>query len=253
MSTEPYSKEVFYEVTPPSKRSTKHELDDVVRNAIRYGCFHIDVTDSPTGEEHSSSVAASVYLKTVYPVAVICHVRTRDHTIMGLTSLIRACLAWDVEKVLFVMGEGEASTGVRPSEAIRIAKRIVEHSGSRPAFGLVYDPNKPQTLERKMEAQPDFLYSGPITSEDHLSDLDRKVKRAGIGLVAGIMPASERNQPIFKRIGVSQMDFELYRSRQDSIASHVFEVADSLTVMSPADEQAGLILLNKLLKRSGGT
>jgi|GEM_PF-6227010 ABC-type dipeptide/oligopeptide/nickel transport systems, permease components len=79
---------LFYEVTPPSKWSTRWELERTVKDALEAGAIGLDITDSPTGESHSSSLAASVFAKLAYHANVICHIRTRDVTSMVLALAI---------------------------------------------------------------------------------------------------------------------------------------------------------------------
>lgn len=236
---------LYYEVTPPSKWSTRWELEHAVSSALKAGADGLDITDSPAGESHSSAVAASVYVKLAHRAPVVCHIRTRDLTGMGLLSLVRACSVWGVEDVLFVFGEGDESTGLTPTRAVELVRsqRIPEDRPIR--LGLIVDPRRPVALKRKLEARPDFIYSAPVTSKaeaEFLAGLASKTQ-----LYTGILVNSTRNLPIMRRIGVTQsfqglVDWEVL----DTLKA----ISRLIVVMSPADLESGIKVLEEV-KRHG--
>lgn len=236
---------VYYEVTPPSRWSTRQELESAVSLALRAGAQGIDITDSPAGESHSSSVAASVYVKLAFGAPVLAHIRTRDVTRMGLMSLVRACAVWGVEDVLFVLGEGQESTGLTPSLAVKLVRGEKTLQDRPLRLGLVVDPRRPTNLERKIEAKPDFIYSAPITSKGEAGLLLSLASKTDSQIYAGILVNSDKNRPIMKRIGVEQsfdgpLDWEVVDTLK--AVSRVF------VVMSPADLESGLQVLREVVR-----
>lgn len=239
------SKRIFYEVTPPTKRQTKWELDHIAKNALINGSSGFDVTDSPTGESHSSAVAASTYLKSVYNTEILCHIRTRDLTRAALRSLARACDVWSFEAILLVMGEGDDTTGLTPSQAVKLIReeRLVNPKDT--ALGLLADPRKIVGVQNKLGSKPDFLYSAPIVSSKELQAVSELANRGGCDLYAGIMVNSEKNKPIFDRIGLKYNGAQL----QLGFAKTVIQHSQSLVILSPADPVAGLEFLKELRHR----
>ncbi|MCL5788718.1 MAG: methylenetetrahydrofolate reductase [Candidatus Marsarchaeota archaeon] len=249
MTTDSNNKpELYYELTPPSKRSTRHELDDTLRKLLATGCLSVDITDSPTGERHSSAVAAATYVKTVYPFEVLCHIRTRDYTLQGIDSFVRACSVWDVERILFVYGEGGSESGVFPSKAlqhVRSTKALEHHID----LGLVYDPSKPNSLARKLESEPDFLYYAPALSVDDVKSMASDAKAAGCKTFIGVMPPSGGNKLILERIGVTGSKLEEYMANYEKVVEDAWSRSDYLVVMSPADQKAGIELVSKVIRK----
>jgi 5,10-methylenetetrahydrofolate reductase len=235
-------KRIFYEVTPPTKRQTKWELDHTAKNALMNGSTGLDVTDSPTGESHSSAVAASTYLKSVYDAQILCHIRTRDLTKAALRSLVRACDTWGFEAILLIMGEGNESTGLTPSRALSLIReeRLVNPKDT--VMGLLADPRKIVGVQNKLASKPDFLYSAPITSLDELRTVNELANKGGCDLYAGIMVNSEKNKPIFDRIGLKYDGTQTPMGFAKTVVHH----SQSLVIMSPADPVAGLEFLKEL-------
>ncbi len=237
---------LYYEVTPPSKRSTRWELEHVARSALEAGAQGLDITDSPTGESHSSSVAASVYARVALGAHVVCHIRTRDVTPMGLRSLVRACSVWDVGSILFVMGEGGESSGLTPTEALGLVRREHIVDDTQVKLGLVVDPRRPVNLERKLSVKPDFIYSAPITSLTEAHFVEHVASTGGCDLYAGVFVNTPNNRPILDRIGVhlkggGPVDWDLL----DTLKT----LATVIVVMSPADPSSGVTVLRELKRR----
>jgi hypothetical protein len=233
-------------VTPPSKWSTRWELENTVKDALEAGAIGLDITDSPTGESHSSSVAASVFVKLAYHAKVICHIRTRDVTSMGLRSLVRACSVWEVENILFVMGEGSESTGLTPTTAVNMVRSEGILNDRSVKLGLVVDPRRPTSLQRKIGARPDFIYSAPVTSQAEVEFLEEVSSKSGSELYAGLLVNSPLNRPILSRIGVNQsfeglVDWKLV----DTLKA----ISNVLILMSPADPDSGISVLREVRAR----
>ncbi|MEM0121359.1 MAG: hypothetical protein QW514_03685 [Thermoprotei archaeon] len=237
---------LFYEVTPPSKRSTRWELVNTVEAALVAGASGVDITDSPTGESHSSSVAASVFVKLTYGAPVICHIRTRDVTRMGLRSLVRACAVWDVDSILFVMGEGLESTGLTPTGAINLIRSEGLVNGTDVKLGLVVDPRRTTSLERKIAANPDFIYSAPLVSQADVGFIREVSSKIGSEVYAGLIVNSTPNKQILSRIGVSQT----FEGLVDwGLIDTLKAIASVLILMSPADPDSGISVLKEVKTR----
>ena len=238
------SMKILYEVTPPSKRATRHELDYVVKNASSCGANEVDVTDSPTGESHSSSVAACVYIKTKYSLPVMCHIRTRDITLNALRGMVRACAVWEIEHILLVMGEGGENTGLTPTHALRVIREEKLLEGSTTKVGFVLQKGK--SVEKKIRAKPDFLYTSPLTSVEELEWAVELSRSQNFELFPSLIVPSKKNEVILKRIGLQALSAE----RALTLATHALRLTSNLVVISPADPDEGFSFL-KRLNRNG--
>jgi 5,10-methylenetetrahydrofolate reductase len=237
---------ILYEVTPPSKFETRNELEEAVVAAISAGAVGIDITESPTGESHSCSLAAGVYAKLVHRIEVTVHLRTRDLTANSLFSAIRACEVWQVDSVLLVMGDGGPSTGLYPTRALKLIRE--EGLGRGIKIGVIFGGGQ-EADRRKLEARPDFVYTPIMTNMDEIERAHGVAEKHGVELFASVFVHSEKNKAIAERIRLPQAALD------DRLVRSALALADRLVVISPADLEGGTQFVRSVAayERNSGT
>lgn len=238
---------ILYEVTPPSKPETRNELGEAIVAAVNAGAVGADITESPTGESHSNSLAAGVYTKLVYKVEVTVHVRTRDLTVNSLLSTVRACEVWQIDSMLLVMGDSGPSTGLYPSRALKMIRE--ENLGRGVKIGVILTGDD-RADKKKLEAKPDFVYTPIITDMNGLEGAHAVARKHGTELYTSIFVHSRKNKAIADRIGLPETGVS-----DGSLARAALALSDRLVVISPADLESGtqFVQLVHTYERNSGT
>jgi len=200
--------------------------------------------EGPGGYPGISSIATSIYLKTVYSVESIPHVRLYDLNRLALLSIANAVKEFELRGLLLLRGdkpiEGVVVNDIGSEEALILLKK----KGYSFPIGLLLSLNYP--LERivdRVSMKADFYYV--LNYSEHKFDTLREVSKAarknGSKIYVFILLGIGKNLKLFKKLGQPFVyPEELYET-----LLKLREIVDGIILSSPLDPVRGVNILMK--------
>ncbi len=148
----------------------------------------VDIPDVPLGKPSISSPVLSLYIHSTFKIPVIAHIRTKDHNVVSLKSIIKTLVYFGVKDQLYLKGDipqqGDfCNDSWNPEDAVDYGEKYNVKTG------LLLSLRKPlELIQKRLSVRASYYYLTRI--EDKESILEKVSKIVNIASNQGSKLAS---------------------------------------------------------------
>ncbi len=207
----------------------------------------IDVPDQPVGIAFSSPVISAYLAAHLGSDRIVSHVRTVDHTPNSLKAVLKTLSSIGISDIVLLTGDPVGpKIGLRPEEAIRVARKYKERFGLQAGF-IVSLRKDYDVISKRLALNPDFILVLNAT-KGYLWKLDKIRRVFGGRIYVYLVVAGESSERVGGKIkSVMMTESDLIDLAQEIAARGL---ADGFLVSSPADDDL-IERVSRAVKRLG--